>query len=88
MQKSKKGPSGKVKIGTVVSDRMNKTIVVRVSRLAVHPVFRKTIRRFNKLKAHDEKNSAKTGDTVRVQASRPISRDKRWTLVEIVEKAT
>lgn len=88
MQTSKKMPSTKEIVGKVTSDRMDKTIIVRASRLTVHPVFKKRIRKFNKFKAHDEKNSAKTGDTVRIRETRPLSRDKRWRLVEVIEKAT
>lgn len=73
--------------GVVVSDKMDKTIVVRVGRLTVHPVFKKRIRVFKKLKAHDEKNEAKKGDSVRIRESRPRSRDKRWTLAKVTEKA-
>ena len=74
-------------VGTVISDKMNKTIVVRVSRHTVHPVFNKTIRQFNKFKAHDEKNEAKTGDRVKIRAARRLSRDKRWNLIGVLEKA-
>lgn len=73
-------------VGTVVSDRMAKTIVVRVRRVTVHPVFKKAIRRFNKFKAHDEKNSAKIDDVVKIRETRPLSKDKRWRLVEIIKK--
>ena len=69
----------------VVSDRMNKTIVVKVSHLMEHPLFKKRIKRFNKFKVHDEKNAAKTGDTVKIRHARPISKDKRWVLVEILK---
>ena len=72
--------------GTVVSDKMDKTIVVKVGHHSVHPVFKKGLRVFNKFKAHDQKNSAKTGDTVKIKQSKPISREKRWVLVEIVKK--
>jgi len=75
-------------VGTVLSDKMDKTIVVRVSRMTVHPVFRKTLRKFNKFKAHDEKNRAKVGDTVRIRSARPLSKDKFWRLVEIVKRAS
>lgn len=73
-------------VGTVVSDRMDKTIVVRVGRLTVHPAFKKTIKRYSKFKAHDEKKIAKIGDAVRIVETRPISKDKRWRLVEIIRK--
>lgn len=88
MQKNKKTYSQKEITGKVLSDRMDKTIVVRTSRLTVHPVFKKTIRRFSKFKAHDEKKMAKIGDTVKIRLCRPLSKDKRWQLVEIIEKAS
>ena len=72
------------KTGIVTSDKMNKSIVVEVSRIAKHPVFGKTISKFAKFKAHDEKNEARTGDTVRIMETRPISRDKRWKLVKVL----
>lgn len=77
----------KERTGLVVSDKMNKTIVVRVSRLTTHATFKKIVRRFKKLKAHDEKNSAKNGDTVVIGETRPISKGKRWRLLKIKEKA-
>ena len=86
MQENKRSGKGKDAVGTVVSDRMNKTIVVRVGRLTVHPVFKKRIRKFSQFKAHDEKNSAKIGDMVKIRKTRPISKGKRWYLVEIVKK--
>lgn len=76
----------KIKTGVVVSDKMQKTIVVRVERLTRHPLYKKIIRRFKKFKAHDEKNSAKTGDTVKIIESRPLSKDKRWRLLEVLNK--
>jgi len=76
----------KIKTGVVVSDKMQKTIVVRVERLTRHPLYNKIIRRFKKFKAHDEKNSAKAGDTVKIIESRPLSKDKRWRLLEILNK--
>lgn len=77
----------KERTGTVVSDKMDKTITVRVEWVTHHPVYKKIMRRATKLKAHDEKNSAKTGDTVRIQETRPTSKTKRWRLVEIVKRA-
>jgi small subunit ribosomal protein S17 len=77
----------KVRIGRVVSDKMNKGIVVRVDRTMKHPLYLKTIRTFSKLYAHDEKNEAKEGDLVQVMETRPLSKTKRWRLVEIMEKA-
>ncbi len=76
----------KIKTGVVVSDKMQKTIVVRVERLTRHPLYKKIIRRFKKFKAHDEKNSAKAGDTVKIVESRPLSKDKRWRLLEVLNK--
>ena len=68
--------------GTVVSDTNDKTVVVRVDRAFTHPVLKKTVRRSKKYHAHDEANSAKVGDVVRIEESRPISKNKRWTLVQ------
>ena len=73
--------------GTVVSDKMDKTIVVAIRSRKTHPLYGKTINYTNKLKAHDENNEAGVGDTVRLMETRPLSKDKRWRLVEIVEKA-
>ena len=77
----------KGRIGVVVSDRMDKTITVRVARVAHHPMYNKLMRMATKFKAHDEKNSAKVGDTVRIEETRPLSKTKRWRLVQIVKKA-
>jgi len=77
----------KVRLGTVVSDKMDKSIVVRVDRTMSHPVYLKTFRTSSKLYAHDEKNEAAEGDIVRVMETRPLSAKKRWRLMEIVEKA-
>ena len=77
----------KTRIGKVVSDKMDKTIVVAVENHVKHPLYGKIVKKTYKLKAHDEKNDAKIGDTVRVMETRPLSKDKRWRLVEIVEKA-
>jgi len=68
--------------GTVVSDVNNKTVVVRVDRAYTHPMLKKTVRRSKKYQAHDENNAAKVGDTVWIEESRPISKNKRWTLVQ------
>lgn len=76
----------KTKTGVVVSDKMQKTIVVQVERLSRHPLYKKTIRRFKKFKAHDENNSAKVGDQVRIVETRPLSKDKRWRLAQIIGK--
>ena len=73
--------------GVVVSDKMDKTIVVEIMMRKLHPLYKKYLTRSKKVKAHDEKNDAKVGDTVRVVETRPLSRDKRWRLSEIVERA-
>ncbi|HYW32540.1 MAG TPA: 30S ribosomal protein S17 [Gemmatimonas sp.] len=77
----------KTRIGQVVSDKMDKTVVVRIDRRMPHPTYGKMVTRTARLKAHDEENSAKLGDTVRIMETRPLSKDKRWRLVEIVERA-
>ena len=77
----------KKRIGRVVSDKMEKTIVVAVVTKVRHPLYGKTINRTTKFKVHDEKNEAKINDRVSIMETRPLSKDKRWRLVEIVEKA-
>jgi small subunit ribosomal protein S17 len=77
----------KTRVGMVVSDKMMKTVVVSIERRVQHPVYGKMVRRTKKLKAHDEENAAKTGDTVRIMETRPLSKDKRWRVVEIIERA-
>ena len=77
----------KTMTGTVVSDKMDKTIVVAIEDRVAHPLYKKIVKRTYKLKAHDEKNEAGVGDRVRVMETRPLSKEKRWRLVEIVEKA-
>ena len=77
----------KTRVGVVVSDKMDKTITVAVKYRVRHPLYGKIINRTMKLKAHDEKNECGIGDTVRVMETRPLSRDKRWRLVEVIEKA-
>ena len=77
----------KTRVGVVVSDKMDKTIVVAVKDNVRHALYNKIVKKTYKLKAHDEKNDAKIGDTVRVMETRPLSKDKRWRLVEIIEKA-
>ena len=77
----------KVRYGVVVSDKMNKTIVVAVRDNVRHPLYNKIVKRTYKLKAHDENNECKIGDTVKVMETRPLSKDKRWRLVEIIERA-
>ena len=77
----------KTRVGKVVSDKMDKTIVVAIADSVQHPLYKKIIKRTYKLKAHDENNECKVGDTVKVMETRPLSKDKRWRLVEIMEKA-
>jgi small subunit ribosomal protein S17 len=77
----------KIRLGKVVSDKMDKTIVVKITRTMRHPVYERIIRSRSKLYAHDESNKARTGDLVRIMETRPLSAMKRWRLVEIVEKA-
>ena len=77
----------KVMIGTVTSNKMDKTIVVSVETSVKHPIYGKIVKRTYKLKAHDEENKCQIGDKVKVMETRPLSKDKRWRLVEIVEKA-
>ena len=77
----------KVRTGKVVSDKMDKTIVVAIEDHVKHPLIGKIVKRTYKLKAHDEKNECGIGDTVKVMETRPISKDKRWRLVEVIEKA-
>ena len=75
-------------IGTVISDKMNKTIVVEVQRLARHPLYEKVVRHYAKYKVHNEESKAKTGDTVRIVETRPLSKEKRWRLVQVISKGT
>ena len=77
----------KTMIGTVVSDKMDKTVVVAVETSVAHPIYNKTVKRTYKLKAHDEENACQIGDKVKVMETRPLSKDKRWRVVEITEKA-
>jgi len=79
--------SRKVRTGRVVSDKMQKTVVVAIERRVPHPVYGKMVTRTTRVKAHDEENTAKTGDTVRIAETRPLSKDKRWRVVEIVGRA-
>ncbi|PKM76871.1 MAG: 30S ribosomal protein S17 [Firmicutes bacterium HGW-Firmicutes-15] len=74
-------------IGKVTSDKMDKTIAIRVETVKQHPLYKKTIKTSKKYKAHDENNEAKTGDIVKIMETRPLSKEKRWTLIEIVQKA-
>ncbi|TEB11728.1 30S ribosomal protein S17 [Pelotomaculum propionicicum] len=77
----------KVLTGKVVSDKMDKTVVVAVETLVRHPLYQRTIRRTKKFKAHDEENSCHTGDKVRMMETRPLSKEKRWRVIEILERA-
>lgn len=77
----------KTQVGLVTSDKMEKTIVVSVETLVEHPLYKKRVKRTKKFKAHDEQNQCKIGDKVRIMETRPISKDKRWRVVEIIESA-
>ncbi|NLW40358.1 MAG: 30S ribosomal protein S17 [Tissierellia bacterium] len=77
----------KVRVGYVVSDKMDKTVVVAVETFVTHPLYKKQIKRTSKFKAHDENNECRVGDLVRIMETRPLSKDKRWRVMEIVEKA-
>ncbi len=77
----------KTRVGKVVSDKMDKTVVVAIEDHVKHPLYKKIVKRTYKLKAHDENNECKIGDTVKVMETEPLSKDKRWRLVEIVERA-
>lgn len=83
---SDRRPRRKERVGIVVSDKMDKTITVEVDRAMHHPIYDKMVRTATKFKVHDEKNSAKTGDRVRIEETRPLSKTKRWRLVEIINK--
>lgn len=76
----------KTRIGVVVSDKMDKTAVVAVERLVQHPTYKKFIKRTSKFKAHDDKNECQIGDTVKIMETRPLSKTKRWRVVEVLEK--
>ncbi len=78
----------KSKVGRIVSDKMDKTVVVSVERLRRHPVYKRVVRLSTKFKAHDAANSARIGDTVRIEESRPLSADKRWRVVEVVARGS
>ena len=77
----------KTRVGKVISDKMDKTIVVAIEDHVKHPLYKKIVKKTYKLKAHDENNECKPGDTVRVMDTRPLSKDKRWRLVQIIERA-
>ena len=76
------------KVGRVVSDKMDQTVVVSVERLRRHPIYKRVVRLSSKFKAHDEENAARVGDTVRIEESRPLSAEKRWRVVEIVARGS
>ena len=76
------------KVGRVVSDKMDKSVVVSVERLRRHPIYKRVVRLSSKFKAHDQENTARVGDTVRIEESRPLSREKRWTVVEVVARGS
>ena len=80
--------SGKVKVGRVISNKMDKTIVVAVEHLKKHRIYKKTMRLTRKFKAHDERNEAQIGDVVRIEESRPISKEKSWRLTQIIQRAS
>ena len=84
---SERTTSRKTRVGRLISDKMDKTIVVAIEDRVAHPLYKKIIKRTYKLKAHDEKNECGIGDRVKVMETRPLSKDKRWRLVEIIEKA-
>ena len=86
-QSNQKRTNRKTRIGTVISDRMDKTITVRVDMSSMHPVYDKLVRTSTKFKAHDEKDAAGVGDEVKIEETRPLSKTKRWRLVEIITKA-
>ena len=77
----------KERTGTVISDKMQKTVIVKIMRMAKHPKYGKIVRKYNKYKVHDEKNVSKVGDLVKIQETRPLSKDKRFKLVEVLKKA-
>ena len=86
-QRSTDRDERKVRTGTVISDKMDKTVVVKVQTLKEHPKYKKHVRQSTRFKAHDEQNQCKVGDRVRIMETRPLSHDKRWRVVAIVEKA-
>jgi small subunit ribosomal protein S17 len=77
----------KIYSAKVISDKMDKTVVVAITRLFQHSAYKKTVKRVTKFKAHDEENTCKVGDTVSIMESRPLSKDKRWTVIEVLERA-
>ena len=88
MIKTKNAHAGrKVRIGTVVSDKMDKTVVFQVVRKTQHPIYKRVIKRTKRFKAHDENNQCRVGDKIKVMETRPLSKDKRWRVIEILEHA-
>jgi len=85
MQKKAQRKKSKSEVGIVVSDKMDKTVVVSIEKLAIHPLYKKIIKKRRKVKAHDEKNSAKIGNTVKIIETRPLSKDKRHRVIEIIK---
>jgi len=86
-QETRQRGDRKVRVGRVISDKMDKTVVVQVSDRRSHPLYKKVVSRRAKFKAHDETNACRAGDLVRIMETRPLSKDKRWRVVEVVEKA-
>lgn len=86
MEKNTRGDR-KVRIGTVVSDKMDKTVVFQVERKTQHPIYKRVIKRTKRFKAHDENNKCRVGDKIKVMETRPLSKDKRWRVIEIIEHA-
>lgn len=86
MDKSKKGQM-RTRQGIVVSDKMEKTVVVEVNRIVKHPLYKRYIRRTKRFKAHDPENACRIGDRVRIEATRPLSKEKKWRVVDIIDKA-
>lgn len=85
MPQNRPANNKKTVVGKVISDRMNKTIVVQVEYLKEHPIYKRMIKKFNKFKVHDEENKAKVGNVVKISQTRPLSKDKRWRLLEILK---
>jgi small subunit ribosomal protein S17 len=77
----------KIRMGRVVSDKMDKTVVVELERRFSHPIYRRTVRRTSRIKVHDARNECRVGDVIRVMETRPLSKEKRWRLLEVVRKA-
>jgi len=86
-QQTQARPARKIRTGRVISDKMDKTVVVQVADRKSHPLYKKVLQRRVNFKAHDESNECRTGDLVRIMETRPLSKDKRWRVVEVVERA-